>query len=268
MKTEMEMRAVRIGVFQFSASENICSNIMAISAAIARAAEQQVRLLVFRECALCGYPPVEIESVASIDQVAVDDYYGRVSDLAKEHAMYVALGNIRNEGDARYNSIQLLGPEGTLVGNYDKRALWGWDIDNYRQGSQPGIFTIDGIKVGFRICFEMRFPEYFRELFAQDVQLCFVSFNDVSDEEDASRFDIIKAHLVTRAVENVMTVVSVNSTSKRQTAPTAIFSTGGHVLQAAPHNQEHLLVYDFEAPKLQYGAQGRIHYSRELLGLS
>lgn len=259
---------MRVGVFQFSASKDTHSNFLAISIAIRRAAEQQVRLLVFQECALCGYPPIEVESVASIDYAAVDDHLGQISALAKEHDMYIALGNIRREGGARYNSIQLIGPGGTLAGNYDKRALWGWDRDNYRQGSQPGIFTIDGIKVGFRICFEVRFPEYFRELFAQNVQLCFVSFNDVSVEEDARRFDILKAHLVTRAVENVMTVVSVNSISKCQTAPTAVFSTGGYVLQQAPHNLEHLLVYDFEAPQPRYGAQGRIHYSRELLGLS
>jgi len=234
--------------------------------AMRKAAMQQVRLLVFQECALCGYPPIEIDSVASIDFAAVDRCMDYICSMAKQHSMYIALGNIRRESVGYYNSIQLVGPNGTLVGNYDKRALWGWDKDNFVQGTKNGIYDIDGIKVGFRMCFEVRFPEYFRELFASDAKLCFVSFCDVSTTEDPQRYDIIRSHLVTRAVENVMTVIAVNSTTGCQTAPTAVFSTGGKVMDQAPHNQEHLLVYDFEVSEPQFGALGRIHYSNELLG--
>lgn len=259
---------MRVGVFQFSPSADIHKNLEIIAGAIAEAAEQQVRLLVFQECALCGYPPVEIESVMSIDFAAADECLAEVGVLAHKHGMYIALGNIRRQAEVYYNSMQLIGPDGAIVGHYDKRALWGWDLDNFTQGTTAGVFEIDGIKVGFRICFEIRFPEYFRELFADEVKLCFVSFCDVSQREDQGRVDIIRAHLVTRAVENVMTIISVNSTSGFQTAPTAVFSTGGQVIKEAPLHEEHLLVYDFAVPEPQYGAQGRIQYSRRLLGMS
>ncbi|WP_160317140.1 hypothetical protein [Oxobacter pfennigii] len=49
-----------------------------------------------------------------------------------------------------------------------------------------------------------------------------MSFCDVSNEDSMERYDMIKAHLITRAVENVMTVISVNSTSHYQTAPAAV----------------------------------------------
>lgn len=36
----------------------------------------------------------------------------------------------------------------------------------------------------------------------------------------------------------------------------------------SPIEIEHLLVFEFDVLEPQYGARGRIHYSRELLGLS
>ena len=59
---------------------------------------------------------------------------------------------------------------------YDKRALWGWDRDNFTEGQNEGIFEIGGITIGVRICFEIRFPEYFRELYKQRTDLNVVLF--------------------------------------------------------------------------------------------
>ena len=252
---------MKIGVFQFSSGANINTNYEAISRAISQAANKNVRLLVFHECAACGYPPIEIPDINRIDYTALGDLFIRVCQLAKENKMYIALGTIRQESAKRYNSIRLISPEGTLIGDYDKRAQWGWDLHNFEKGKSLGIYDIDGIKVGFRICFEVRFPEYFRELFVEKAELCFVSFNDVSEHNSLERYNIIKSHLITRAVENVMTVVSVNSISDFQTAPTAVFDINGNVELEAPPNTEYLLVYDYEKPEIGFGAQGRIENS-------
>jgi len=102
-------------------------------------------------------------------------------------------------------------------------------------------------------------------LFFKNVQLCFVSFCDVSEQDLIERYGIIKSHLVTRAVENVMTIISVNSISKNQTAPTAVIDLNGHIVCEAPRNQEHLIIYDYNTPTINFGGEGRIHYSHELL---
>jgi omega-amidase len=125
--------------------------------------------------------------------------------------MYIVLGTIRIQKSMCYNLLQLIGPNGESIGNYDKRALWGWDLDNFTKGESLGIYQIDDIQIGFRICFEIRFPEYFRELFKSYVQLCFVSFCDVSEQDLIERYGIIKSHLVTRAVENVNFYIRVSS---------------------------------------------------------
>ena len=50
---------MRVAVFQFNCSDSISDNHDAIKRAIINASEYKVRLLVFQECATCGYPPVE-----------------------------------------------------------------------------------------------------------------------------------------------------------------------------------------------------------------
>lgn len=257
---------MKVGVFQFSSSDDISKNHKKIKDAISMASQNKVRLLVFQECATCGYPPVEIPSIEKINFEILDSYLTEIKQLASEYNMYIALGTIRKENSKHYNSIQLISPNGELIGNYDKRALWGWDLDNFEQGHTLGIYQIDDVKVGFRICFEVRFPEYFRELFKENVELCFVSFCDVLNEDSIERYNLIKAHLMTRAVENVMTVISVNSTSHYQTAPTSVIDINGSIISEAPRNQDHLMVYDYTPPVIGFGQKGRLHYSLELLG--
>lgn len=183
---------MRVGVFQFSGSSNITDNYKAINRAIEGASQNKVRLLVFQECATCGYPPVETPKIDNIDFQTINSFMHEIRQLAKEHDMYIALGTIRRQAFHHYNSLQLIGPNGNIIGNYDKRALWGWDLDNFTKGETQGIYQIDDIKVGFRICFEVRFSEYFRELFKSNVQLCFVSFCDVSEHDSLERYNIIK----------------------------------------------------------------------------
>lgn len=248
---------MKIAVFQFTASNNITDNYSAIQRAITEAHRQHVRLLVFQECALSGYPPVETEKIEEIDFLQMDSCITGIKKHAKQYDMYIAVGSIRKSNLQYYNSILLINPAGEYSGIYDKRALWGWDSENFVPGESVGIYQIDEMPVGFRICYEVRFPEYFRELFAADVSLCFVSFCDVSKQMDAERYETLKAHLITRAAENVMTVVSVNSTSFYQTAPTAVFSPDGHLIDQALHDMEYLLVYDYQTPKNTFSGEGR-----------
>ena len=256
------MKTLRIGAFQFKSGSEIAENSAAILRAIDRAAKERVRLLVFHECAACGYPPVETPDINAINYMALGDLHATVAKLAAAHKMYIALGSIRTKNHRRFNSILLFSPKGGVEFYYDKRALWGWDSDNFTRGEKLGIIELDGVKVGFRICFEVRFPEYFRELFDHGTELCFVSFSDTAETPSPERYGIIKSHLITRAVENVMTVVSVNSTSRFQTAPTAVFGNDGRVLTEALPNNEQLLVYDYESKEPSFGQTGIIENIR------
>lgn len=258
---------MKLAVFQFASSGNIDDNVSAIQRAIETAAKNGVRLLAFHECALCGYPPVERTDLAGMDRSVLRQAIETVKCLAKENQVFVALGTAIETEQGFTNGMLLFSPDGETMGSYDKRALWGYDLNHFKKGKEKGIFEIDGVRVGFRICYEVRFPEYFRELFKEHVQLCFVSFSDVSEEDSLYKYELIKAHLRTRAVENVMTVVSVNSVSKYQSAPTAVFDVNGELSAEAPRNQEYLLMYDYVPPQMGYFQEGRLRNSCEVMGI-
>ena len=81
-----------------------------------------------------------------------------------------------------------------------------------------------------RICFEVRYPEYFRELYRENTALNIILFYDVADSDDIERYELIKSHIRTRAVENVTYTMSVNSIRPYQTAPTGIFDKSGRTI--------------------------------------
>lgn len=248
---------MRIGVYQFSSTNKIDDNFKVIKKAIKLVAERGGKLIVFHECALCGYPPVE-QKIEEINKEKIEFYLSKIAALSKQYNIFAAVGTVRFDAEYRFNSIVVFDDHGKLMGYYDKKALWGWDTDHFVRGIKPGVFEIDNIKVGFRICFDVRFPELFRELYKQKVDICFVSFSDTSETPLPARYDIIKAHLITRAVENVMPIVSVNSITNFQTAPTAVFDCNGKIVKEAEINVEGLLLYDFIKPEISFGMKGRL----------
>lgn len=256
---------MRIGAYQFPGSGNRERNFAYLRRGMEQAARENVRLLLFHECALTGYPPLEVSSPQQVDFAGTQRCLRALDMLARLYGMVVAVGTIEQGRSGYYNRVQLLG-EGDWP-PYDKRALWGWDEDNFLPGKLSGIYQIDGIKIGVRICFEVRFPEYFRELYRQGVQLCLMSFCDISHEENRQRYRLIRAHLATRACENAMSLLSANNCAEYQTAPTAFFSPDGKVLAQARRGVPQLLVWDYQPQQENFGTAGRRKISHQLLGL-
>lgn len=250
------MTSLTIGAYQFKGSGDIDKNFHCINKGIRLAADAGVRLLAFHECALTGYPPLEI-NIGQIDLKKVEAYLSEIKHLAKAFNMYIAVGSVTEKYNKRYNTVEVFSPLGERLKPYDKRALWGWDRESFAPGKNCDIFVIDKIRIGIRICYEVRFPEYFRELYRQDTDFCIVCFCDTSKNENLDRYELIKSHLRTRAVENIMPILSVNNACNYQTAPTAFFDADGHVLVECERNENALLVCNLNICEDDFGRQGR-----------
>ncbi|MFN7105878.1 MAG: nitrilase-related carbon-nitrogen hydrolase, partial [Pyrobaculum sp.] len=94
----------------------------------------------------------------------------RLAAIAKTTGGHVAGAFLERGSRPRvYNTTVLVDSSGSVVGTYRKTHLF--DAYSYREsdfveagGELSGVYVVRGVRVGFAVCFELRFPEVFREL--------------------------------------------------------------------------------------------------------
>ena len=85
----------------------------------------------------------------------------------KYNANIIGGSFIRKEKDKYYNSCPVINRHGEIVAIYDKNHLFSYYGDNegdiITKGSNPVMVELEGVKIGLTICFDIRFPEIYRE---------------------------------------------------------------------------------------------------------
>jgi nitrilase len=98
-----------------------------------------------------------------------------LAQAAREHGVWVIGGTlpIRTDDPERVlNSNCVYAPDGTLAARYDKIHLFKYDNgrERYdegcaiRAGSVPTTVQAVGLRVGLSVCYDLRFPELYREM--------------------------------------------------------------------------------------------------------
>ncbi len=144
---------------------------------------------------------------AAADTVA--GWRKRLTPLAKLADAPLVIGGvpIRDGRDGIRQCALVLAADGTLLARYDKRHLFqlrpgkpnGTDETAlYRPGrTGPVAFAWNGWRIGIAICFDLRFPEFFRALTPPaDIWLCPAAF---ARETGRAHWELL---LRARAVEN------------------------------------------------------------------
>jgi predicted amidohydrolase len=144
-------------------------------------AERLVREAAARAARFVGLPEnfafLRSEGQAVPQPQALDGpWVHRMADLARGHAIYLLLGSLpeRVEGEARVrNTSVLLGPDGRTVAVYRKIHLFDIDLPGMESlkeskavmpGQELVVAPTDWGPVGLSICYDLRFPELYREL--------------------------------------------------------------------------------------------------------
>ena len=253
-----------VGAHSFPVTGDGEHNFSTICAAAERAAEAGAELLLFPECALTGYPPRDIPFSAAVDFPRLAEMHAALHKLSDARNLALIVGSMVPAENGVRNAVMIFRPgEEPLI--YAKRALWGWDRDNFVPGDAPGVFSFRGWKIGVRICYEVRFPEYFRELYRARCDLALTPFYDVTDAPSPDRYDLLRGHLRTRAVENVFSVLSANAIAPYPGAPTMLCDASGRILVENPPDAPYLLLFDLSKHEPDFGERGRIELSDSLV---
>ncbi len=121
---------MKLGAYQFPVTGNPQENFRRIRTACDEAAQQGVRLVIFPECALSRYPSQDVPSVSYMDFQLIAKLQGELQELADQLRVTLLVGSACMIRKQVCSSALILSP-GQPRQHYHKRALWGWDDENF-----------------------------------------------------------------------------------------------------------------------------------------
>lgn len=133
----------------------------------------ELDLIVFPE--YCYYTPVDKDDARriAIDVSRPHPFIDRMKELAREYHVNLIPGSfaaVAKDGKVSNHSI-MLNREGEEIGFYDKIHLFdaaGYKESSYVEaGSRLCLVDFDFGKVGFEVCYDLRFPEQARTMVLQ-----------------------------------------------------------------------------------------------------
>jgi len=95
-----------------------------------------------------------------------------VAEMARKHHMYVICPIREQDGDKRYNTAVLIDRDGKTMGSYRKVFVF-WSEDNHAGREGVKVFDTDFGRISIFTCFDLNFPEIWREADEQDVEIVF-----------------------------------------------------------------------------------------------
>ena len=192
------------------------------------------------------------------------DFYGGIvkqdeikkyQTFAKDNNVNLILGSVALESNVDNKSTNtsfVIDRNGNIVGRYDKIHLYIANKPDFKiderddtiPGTQLGLFELDNIKIGVGICFDLRFPEYFRELVKNGAEIIFLPSHFNKSTGNIAWEVLTKA----RAIENQVYFCAVNQTGNKLCANTKAISYDGEILKSLD-DEEGVLTVDLDLEK-------------------
>lgn len=147
------------------------------------------------------------------DKVAISEPYGAgplqqaLAALAREHGVWLVGGTVplvSPQPGKVLNTLLLFAPDGSVAGRYDKIHLFGFtgqgerycESDSIVAGSEPLKISTPLADIAFGICYDLRFPELFRQMAPFDLLVLPAAFTATTGE---AHWEVL---LRARAIEN------------------------------------------------------------------
>jgi predicted amidohydrolase len=180
------------------------------------------------------------------------------SALARELGIHVHVGStaILLEDGKVANRGLLFGPDGLLVTRYDKIHMFDVDLDNgeswresatYRPGEEARVVDLSFGRMGFAICYDVRFPQLFRAEALAGAEIMTLPAAFTRQTGEAHWEVLIRA----RAIENGAFVVAaaqagLHEDGRETFGHSMIVDPWGRVLAEAGGTGEAVIVADLD----------------------
>ena len=240
---------------QFPISSTISENYEWIKKQIIEASLKKADIVHFAECALSGYPGVDLETLEGFDWQLLYEKTDSVLSLAKQLDVWILLGSIHrlSEGVKPHNSLYVINPEGKITDRYDKRFCTSGDLEHFSPGDHFVNFDLNGVNCGLLICYDIRFPELFREYSKLNTQVLFHSFYNARQKKGSIHPVIMPITSQARAATNYF-YVSLTNSSATESWPCHFITPDGLIQNKLATNVPGVLISEVDLSNKYYDA--------------
>lgn len=208
----------KCAAIQMASSPSIGSNLLEAGKLIAEAANAGAKLVALPEnFALMGDHESDKLKAREADGAGpIQDF---LAAAAKKHGVWVIGGTIpmvADDGNKARAACLIYDDQGERVGRYDKIHLFDVNVpgtsevyresDSIEPGTESRIFDTPFGKLGIAVCYDLRFPEFFRKMSKEGVEILVVP-SAFTAETGAAHWELL---LRARAVENLCYVIAPN----------------------------------------------------------
>lgn len=251
---------MRAAAVQLNSTEDVDRNLETADRLVREAAARGANLVLLPEkWDVLGRAEAMARAAEDLDGPALRWAKG----LARELSIDFVAGSIveqRTGRDRLSNTSVHLGPDGAVRGVYRKLHMFDVEVDGVRyaesEREEPGENVVvsalaDGTELGMSICYDVRFPELYRELSQRGARVLVVP----SAFTLATTRDHWEVLLRARAIENQCFVVAANQIGShppdhRSGGRSMIVDPWGVVLATAP-DCEGVIVADLDFAQLE-----------------
>jgi predicted amidohydrolase len=260
---------LRAAVAQMCSGPDLDANLKQVEALLAEAAAEGVQLLVLPEnFAVFGRGDRHLFGEAGDGSGAIEHF---LAAAARRHQLWLVAGTAPYlvSGDGRpapadkvFPGCGVWSPAGECVTRYDKCHLFDVDVadgvgqyresDHFAAGQKPVAAPTPWGPVGLSICYDLRFPEYYRELVQLGATLLTVPSAFTYRTGEAHWEVLLRA----RAIENQCFVLAANQggqhDAKRRTwGHSCIIDPWGRVLACRQEEGAGLAIADLDFAALR-----------------
>jgi deaminated glutathione amidase len=227
--------SLRVGLTQWRPTRDVAAN-LAVAVAVIGEAGPEADLVLLPENGLMLGTNADMRAAAlAVDSPEIDE----LRRAAKDADTTVVLGGFkrRDVAGAITNTALVIGPDGSVVGGYDKIHLFDARVAGVsfeassveRAGTHPVILDVGGVRVGITICYDVRFPELYRRLALRGAEVFLVpaAFTHVTG---SAHWEVL---MRARAIENAAYVIA-SATVRGGDGGGDVFETYGHAMAVDP----------------------------------
>ena len=244
---ETIMKKLRVASCQFPVTDDVRRNARYVRRYLKRASDAGAHLLHTSEACLSGYGGCDFKSFNGYDWDRLREETSVLRDLSSELSLWLVLGSSHYLGKKTQptNCLYLIDLKGRIADRYDKCMCTMGDQKFYSAGNRLVVKTINGIRVGLAICYDVCYPQLYAAYRLKGVKLMLHSFHNAGTG-GPSCLDVLNGYEVpTRCADNLMWAVANNSSRPYSHWGSFVARPDATIAQKLKINTAGMLVHDF-----------------------